>query len=326
MNDQYQPQQEFIPTQPVKKNAAYYRTKARQALKPCFGNSILVSLIAGLFGATGGALVSFDTTSLESSTGNMTEGTGTITPEALMDEIMPMLPFLIGGLIVGALFALAFALFVTSPVMLGYQRYNLNVIDGKGNEEPVGTLFSYFKTAYKKSVGLHLLYTLITFLTALPLLLGTGFLGYAAVRFATASDQSAHALLFVAAFLVFFACLVVSVVLMILVEYRYAFCFMIMAEYPEIRAIDALRNSATLMKGNKWRLFCLHFSFIGWSLLATLVPFGIGMIFLSPYLNAATAAFYDDIANRTAAKEAEFPSLDPDDYRVDEQDWWTQQQ
>ena len=45
--------------------------------------------------------------------------------------------------------------------------------------------------------------------------------------------------------------------------------------------------------------------------------FGIGVIFLTPYINAAVAAFYDDIANRAAAREVEFPSLDPNDYIVD---------
>jgi hypothetical protein len=38
---------------------------------------------------------------------------------------------------------------------------------------------------------------------------------------------------------------------------------------------------------------------------------------LSAYLMVANAAFYDDAANREAARQAEFPSLDPDDYSVD---------
>ena len=88
---------------------------------------------------------------------------------------------------------------------------------------------------------------------------------------------------------------------------------MIMAEYPTIGIFDALRNSANLMKGNKWKLFCLDFSFIGWILLASCTC-GLGMIVLMPYMYAASAAFYNDIANRQAAKETEFPSINPDDY------------
>jgi hypothetical protein len=33
-----------------------------------------------------------------------------------------------------------------------------------------------------------------------------------------------------------------------------------------------------------------------------------------PYIHAVDATYYDEIANRSAAREAEFPSLDPDDY------------
>ena len=71
-----------------------------------------------------------------------------------------------------------------------------------------------------------------------------------------------------------------------------------------------------MMRGNKWKLFCLDISFIGWGLLAVYCTCGIGMIFLMPYIYAARMAFYDDISNRQSAKEVEFPSLNPDDYTV----------
>ena len=44
-----------------------------------------------------------------------------------------------------------------------------------------------------------------------------------------------------------------------------------------------------------------------------------GVIILNPYMYAASAAFYDDAANREAARQAEFPSLDPEDYKVEEE-------
>ena len=47
---------------------------------------------------------------------------------------------------------------------------------------------------------------------------------------------------------------------------------------------------------------------------AVICTCGIGMIFLTPYMQASFAAFYDDITNRAAARETEFPSLNPDDY------------
>lgn len=49
------------------------------------------------------------------------------------------------------------------------------------------------------------------------------------------------------------------------------------------------------MAGNRWRLFCLDISFIGWSILATL-SLGIGYLWLVPYQEAARAAFYREIS------------------------------
>ena len=76
--------------------------------------------------------------------------------------------------------------------------------------------------------------------------------------------------------------------------YRYAMANYILAENPELSASEAIARSIELMNGNKWRLFCLGFSFIGWSLLCSLT-FGIGSLWLNPYIEAADAAFYRDI-------------------------------
>ena len=76
--------------------------------------------------------------------------------------------------------------------------------------------------------------------------------------------------------------------------YTYCMAPYIMLENPEMKAKQALKASKALMKGNKWKLFCLSFSFIGWDILATLT-FGIGHVVLCPYVEAAAAAFYRDL-------------------------------
>ena len=68
----------------------------------------------------------------------------------------------------------------------------------------------------------------------------------------------------------------------------------IMVENPEMSAKDALAASRAMMKGNKWRLFCLYWSFIGWDIVA-MFTMGVGNFFLCPYVEAATAAFYNEI-------------------------------
>lgn len=86
----------------------------------------------------------------------------------------------------------------------------------------------------------------------------------------------------------------------IVASYSYAMTDYILAETPNIRASEAISISKTLMKGNRWRLFCLRFSFIGWDILASLT-FGIGGIFLTPYKQVAEAAFYMDIVKSSYA-------------------------
>lgn len=82
----------------------------------------------------------------------------------------------------------------------------------------------------------------------------------------------------------------------IIATYRYALTPYLLAEHPEMGVLDAIRESGRLMKGNKWRMFCLDFSFIGWALLVPFT-FGIGTLWLTPYVYAAHAAFYEDVAH-----------------------------
>ena len=81
----------------------------------------------------------------------------------------------------------------------------------------------------------------------------------------------------------------------IIVSYNYAMVPFILADNPSVSAKEALRMSKEMMYGNRWRLFCLQFSFIGWALL-TVLSLGVGSIWLTPYQNAALASFYRELA------------------------------
>lgn len=81
----------------------------------------------------------------------------------------------------------------------------------------------------------------------------------------------------------------------IIASYSYAMTGYILAEHPEMTAGEAIAASKEMMSGNRWRLFCLHISFIGWALLCALT-LGIGSLWLNPYKNVAEAAFYREIS------------------------------
>ena len=73
--------------------------------------------------------------------------------------------------------------------------------------------------------------------------------------------------------------------------FSYAMTPFILADNPNLTANQAITRSRELMDGHKWELFVLSLTFIGWEILGTLT-FGIGLLWVTPYKNAAYAAFY----------------------------------
>lgn len=82
----------------------------------------------------------------------------------------------------------------------------------------------------------------------------------------------------------------------ILKTFSYAMTMYVQVEHPDWGANRCIEESMRLMKGNRWRLFKLGISFIGWwFLLLLLAPFclsGIATLFLMPYPMTAFACFY----------------------------------
>ena len=81
----------------------------------------------------------------------------------------------------------------------------------------------------------------------------------------------------------------------IIASYSYAMTAYILSENPELSAPEAIERSKEMMTGNRFRLFCLQLSFIGWDILCALT-LGIGHLWLTPYKQAATAAFYREVS------------------------------
>ncbi len=94
----------------------------------------------------------------------------------------------------------------------------------------------------------------------------------------------------------------------IVASYRYAMVPFLMAEFPDLSARDAMRESKRLMMGNKWRLFCLQISYIGWSLLSSLT-LGIGNLWLAPYQVAGDTAFYMHVTGRDYLRHGPQPEF-----------------
>ena len=74
-------------------------------------------------------------------------------------------------------------------------------------------------------------------------------------------------------------------------DYCYTLVPYLLAENPYMSATRAMELSKQMMDGEKWNTFVLQLSFIGWYLLCS-ITFGIGFIFLEPYVQATFAELY----------------------------------
>lgn len=76
--------------------------------------------------------------------------------------------------------------------------------------------------------------------------------------------------------------------------YAYSMTPYVMKDHPELDAEDCIHESRMMMRGYKWKLFCLDLSFIGWAILC-IFTLGIGFLWLQPYMEASHAKFYEEL-------------------------------
>ncbi|GHU39452.1 membrane protein [Spirochaetia bacterium] len=87
-------------------------------------------------------------------------------------------------------------------------------------------------------------------------------------------------------------------------SFSYSMAFYILRDNPNLGASEAITASRKMMNGYKGKLFGLYLSFIGWALLSV-ITLGIGVFWLIPYMQQATADFYEDLKGRNEASIAE---------------------
>jgi uncharacterized membrane protein len=80
----------------------------------------------------------------------------------------------------------------------------------------------------------------------------------------------------------------------IIAALSYSLTFFIIAENDSIGPLEAISKSKEMMRGNKWKMFCMGFRFFGWALLCILT-LGVGFLWLAPYMLVSFSKFYDDL-------------------------------
>lgn len=76
--------------------------------------------------------------------------------------------------------------------------------------------------------------------------------------------------------------------------YSYSMVYYIKADHPEYDWRQCIAESQAMMNGHKMDLFILDLSFIGWMIVGSLC-LGVGTLWVSAYMEAARAHFYESI-------------------------------
>lgn len=168
-------------------------------------------------------------------------------------------------------------------VQLGLCLYFLNIACDQSFN--CFDLFHGFRENFGKCFGLGSLMSLISWLCEAPLY---GFL-YCYEK-NLPMDRT-----------VLLALIVAQILLMLLsipIRLSLSQCYFLLLDHPELSVTDVIKKSIRFMKGNKRRLFLIRMSFLPLFLL-TIPTFGIGMLWLNPYITMTDTLFFLDLMENT---------------------------
>lgn len=74
----------------------------------------------------------------------------------------------------------------------------------------------------------------------------------------------------------------------------YSMTYFVIADNPKIGGLDAMSRSNQLMNGNRWKLVRFYIRSM-LLLILGMIPFGLGLFVVIPWINVATAKFYEDL-------------------------------
>lgn len=192
------------------------------------------------------------------------------------------------------IFSIALTVFVGGPLLVGVKRFLLDT--ALENKSDIGAIFYGFKNGYKSIattslmknlilIGLGLLFVLVAYILLFILTIVFSFL------FGNNALQNGFAVPLM--LLVIYS----SFIPVVMKTYDYYLTDYILAENPDMPWRDVLKKSKEMMRGNRWSTFVMHLSFIGWLLLG-LCAFGIGVMFVDPYIQATDAQLYIELSGK----------------------------
>jgi uncharacterized membrane protein len=152
----------------------------------------------------------------------------------------------------------------------------------------INDAFHGFSFHPEKAILIELFLMLITSLPALPAAIFYFFW------------RSGHGSGFVVAFS---ALICAAIIIIVMLYLTYSQAFYLMYDFPQYTVKQLLKTSRRKMKGNKGRFFYMNVSFIPLILLGIL-SFGIGFLWIEPYITSAQTEFFMDVMQNRSTSSA----------------------
>ena len=131
--------------------------------------------------------------------------------------------------------------------------------------------------------------------------------GAGVASFAVMTVVSGDKLIIPAAIILIIAS-IIYIAWLLIVSLSISMAYFLYYENPDMKAIDLIKGSFAMMKGQKLRLFSLYLSYIGYYILAFL-SCGLALLWLNPNVTVATALFYEEIKASGSSPVNEEPPL-----------------
>lgn len=166
---------------------------------------------------------------------------------------------------------------LTGVFQTGLCLFNLNLACGQSYN--INDVFYGYKNQPEKSIIVSLVYTLVNMVCTVPCRI-------CAILFLN-TKSTTH-------FILMLVTLLIGVIIYIPVNLAISQSYYLLLDFPKYSAREAISASCRIMKKHMGRLFYIELSFIPLMLLS-LCSFGIGFLWLTPYMNMTYTCFFLDI-------------------------------
>ena len=183
------------------------------------------------------------------------------------------------GIIIGVIISFILTIFGTI-LSVGQCSFYLNIACDQPYQ--FSDLFTGFKIHPDKTIITQVIIQLLTLLPLIPAIV---------VMLITTAFYAQN---IVISFLVACFLLIIGAGISWWISLRFSQVYYLLLDFPDYTAMELLKMSWKLMKGNVGRLLYIQVSFIPLTL-AGLLSFGIGLLFVQPYQNMTYTLFYLDL-------------------------------